>query len=65
MTTITIKQDIKLSSNTYKDINSFIDDFVKNNFQDSNIKNEYEIASNMKENELPESFIKNFIKSYD
>lgn len=65
MTTITIKQDIKLSSNTYKDINSFIDDFVKNNFQDSNIKNEYEIASNMKKNELPESFIKNFIKSYE
>ncbi len=65
MTTITIKQNIKLSNNIYNDVASFMDDFVVNNYPDSNIENEYEIASNMKNKWLPDTFIKNFIKSYE
>ncbi len=65
MTTVTFKQDIKLSSFTFNDFSSFIEDFVKNNYPDSNIENEYEVAWNMKKTWLPESFIKNFVKSYE
>ena len=65
MTTITFDEDIKISSNKFKDFSSFIDDFSKNNHQNSNINNEYAVASDMKNSELPDSFIKNFIKSYD
>lgn len=65
MTTVTFKQDIKLSSNVYNDFVAFVEDFVKNNYPDSNIKNEYEVASCMKKKWLPETFIKNFIKSYE
>ncbi|MFA5917031.1 MAG: hypothetical protein WC850_02215 [Candidatus Gracilibacteria bacterium] len=65
MTTITFKKDIKLSNTEYSDFSSFVQDFVNNNYQDSGIENEYEIASNMKKKGLPDSFIKNFVKSYE
>jgi hypothetical protein len=38
---------------------------VKSNYPDSNIDNEYEVASSMKKNWLPDTFIKNFVKSYE
>gem|GEM_PF-6572585 len=44
MTTVTFKEDIKLSSGTFNDVASFIEDFVKNNYPDSDIENEYEVA---------------------
>jgi len=65
MITITFKEDIKLSNNVYNNFSSFIEDFVKNNYSNSNIENEYEVAWGMKKNWLPESFIKNFLKSYE
>lgn len=65
MVTITINENIKLSSNNYYDISSFMDDYVSNNFSDSNIKNEYQVASDMKNISIPDTFIKNFLKSYE
>ena len=65
MTTINIKDNIKLSKNNFDSFTSFIEDFSKNNFPNSNIDNEYEIASDMKKNWLPDTFIKNFVKSYE
>lgn len=65
MVTITIDQNIKLSSNNYYDISSFMDDYVSNNFSDSNIQNEYQVASDMKNISIPDTFIKNFLKSYE
>jgi len=66
MTTITIKENIKLSNNwIYDNFSSFAEDFVKSNYENSNINNEYDIASDMKKSWLPDTFIKNFIKSYD
>jgi hypothetical protein len=50
MTTINIKDNIKLSKNNFDDFSSFIEDFSKNNYPNSNIDNEYEIASDMKKN---------------
>ncbi|NDK07793.1 hypothetical protein EOM39_00935 [Candidatus Gracilibacteria bacterium] len=64
MTTITFKQDIKLSKNNFTDFSAFVQDFVDNNYPDSNIDNDYEVASSMKKNGLPDTFIKNFVKSY-
>lgn len=64
MTTITFKQDIKLSKNNFTDFSAFVQDFVDNNYPDSNIDNDYEVASSMKKNWLPDTFIKNFVKSY-
>ena len=65
MVTVNFKEDIKLSSNNYENVSSFIEDFIENNYWDSNITNEYSVAADMKKNELPDSFIKNFIKSYE
>lgn len=66
MTTITIKENIKLSNNwIYDNLESFFEDFVKNNYTDSNINSEYEIAYNMQNAWLPDTFIKNFVKSYE
>lgn len=65
MTTITFKQNIKLSNNIYIDFTSFIEDFIKNNYPNSNIENEYSVASDMKKSWLPENFIKNFVNSYE
>lgn len=65
MTTITFKQEVKLSKNKFIDFSSFVEDYVKSNYPDSNIDNEYEVASNMKKTWLPNTFIKNFIKSYE
>jgi hypothetical protein len=64
MTTITI-DNIKLSNNKFSDFSALVEDFVSSNYTDSNIQNEYEVASDMKNSSLPESFIKNFIKSYE
>ena len=65
MVTVNFKEDIKLTSNNYDTFYSFINDFVENNYEDSNIENEYKVASDMKNAELPESFISNFVKSYE
>ena len=65
MITVNFKEDIKLTSNNYENVSSFIEDFIENNYWDSNITNEYSVAADMKKNELPDSFIKNFIKSYE
>lgn len=65
MTTVTFKHDIKLSKDKFNDFSSFVDDYVKSNYHDSNIENEYEVASTMKKNWLPDTFIKNFVKSYE
>ena len=51
--------------NLLKHTSDILEDFVANNYPDSNINNQYEVASNMKDAELPDNFIKNFIKSYD
>jgi len=65
MTTIAFKENYTFTNNTFNDFSSFIEDFVKNNYEDSNIKNEYLVASNMQNAWLPDSFIKNFVKSYE
>jgi len=65
MTTITFDDDIKTSTKKFKNFQSFANDFVKNNYPESNISNEYDIASKMKDSWLPNTFIKNFVKSYD
>jgi hypothetical protein len=50
MTTVTFKQNIKLSKDKFNDFSSFVQDYVKSNYPDSNIDNEYEVASSMKKN---------------
>jgi hypothetical protein len=65
MTTITFEEDIKISTNKFRNFSSFIEDFARNNFPDSNIDDEYEVASKMKNSGLPDTFIKNYVKSYE
>ena len=65
MKTISFTEDIKLSKDNFINFSSLVEDFVENNFPDSNIQNEYSVASEMKNSDIPDSFIKNFIKSYE
>ena len=65
MKTISFKEDLKLSKDNFINFSSLVEDFVENNFPDSNIKNEYSVAAKMKNNDIPDTFIKNFIKSYE
>ena len=65
MTLVKFKENIKLTNTEFENFSDFIENFVQNNFPDSNIDNEYLVASNMKNAWLPDSFIKNFVKSYE
>jgi len=60
MKIITHEEDVKISSNWCK--NSL---FLQHNYPDSNINDKYEIANDMKKEWLANSFIKNFLKSYN
>ena len=65
MKTITFKNDIKLSKTNFRDISSFMKNFIENSFPNSNVENEYQTAVDMNNAGLPPEFIKNFVKSYD
>lgn len=64
MTTINFQQDLNISETNFKDVSGFMSLFINENYPDSNIENEYQVASDMKWEGLPESFVKNFVKSY-
>ena len=64
MTTITIEEELNIPTN-YKTFEDFLESYSKSNYPESNIKNRYKTAWDMKEKNLPNDFISNFLKSYE
>jgi len=65
MTTVTIEEDIHLAKTHFSTIWDFMQQVVEANFPDSAISNANITAKKMRESDLPEDFVNNFMRSYD